>query len=76
MNLKDFLLQFVTLPWTPRGRRMRIRHLMKRGVERDAAAAIVYARDVGRKIKLDESEIEDAIRIRKLLEEATMATSL
>lgn len=70
MNKILRLLQHLyTLPWSPRGRKMRIEKLMKdTGEDRDVCALIVYSRDVMRGIELSDEEGRDALRLRRLLE--------
>jgi hypothetical protein len=69
MNIKRLLEQLVTLPWSERGRQIRIDQLMEStGEERDICAAIIYARDASLGRPLTCSENIDADRIRKRLE--------
>jgi hypothetical protein len=69
MNVKRFFKQFVTLPDSPSGRKMRIEQLMEStGAERDICAAIVYARDVLLNRPFSDEEAKDAGRIRVRLE--------
>ena len=69
MNVRRFLRQLVTLPWSESGRRIRIEELMERtGEERDVCAAIVYARDRALGRGFSYSESVDAQRLAKRLE--------
>lgn len=68
MNIKLLLRHLYTLPWSPRGRKMRIEKLMRDlGEERDICAAIVYTRDATWSIWLSEEEKQDALRIKDRL---------
>lgn len=65
-----YLKLLYTLPWSPRGRKMRVEKLMRNTREdRDVCAAIVYARDSMQGIELSDEEGRDALRIRKLIEQ-------
>ena len=58
-----------TLPWTPKGRKMRIEHLMKTtSYERDVCAAVIYTRDAALGRNLSSDETADANRVRRRLE--------
>lgn len=65
-----YLRHLYSLPWSPRGRRLRIERLMvETGEGRDVCAAIIYGRDSMRGIELSDEEGRDALRIRRLLEQ-------
>lgn len=64
------LKHLYTLPWSPRGRKMRIEKLMRNtGEDREVCALIVYSRDAIRGIELSNEEGRDALRLWGLLEQ-------
>jgi len=67
MSIKRFFKQFVTLPDSPSGRKLRIEQLIETtGEERDVCATIVYARDslLGRCFSEEEAKDADRVRVR------------
>jgi len=65
-----YLKHLFTLPWSPRGRRMRIEKLMRHmGEDRDTCAAVIYARDSMLGRRFSDEEVRDASRLQKLLEQ-------
>lgn len=68
-RLYRYFRQLVTLPWSPRGRTLRIERLMEStGEERDICAAIVYSQNLSLGRSLLGEEVDDAGRIARRLE--------